>query len=193
MRATTLISAALAALTLVGSAGATGTLDQSQMVSGSSTSIGEYSLGVTSHAQTFAAGITGSLDQVDLMLRCSGCIGSVTVQVRALSHGLPSTTVLGSGSLLGAHVPGISESGWVSVPLTAPAQVVAGRRYAIVLTTYHSVYYISDAVDLDGGRDFYSGGQELFQVWNPMHGWTWSPLTFPSDMTFKTYVAPRHH
>ena len=193
MRARILMLAGFAALTLVGSAGATGIIDQSQTVSGYSTGIGEYSLGVTSHAQTFTAGISGSLDQVDLMLRCGECTGTIVVEVRALNHdGLPSNEVLGSGSLAGTHVPGVSELRWVSVPLNEPARVVAGRQYAIVLTAYHGIYYISDALDLDAERDFYSGGQELFQSWISVHEWRWVALALPSDMTFKTYVTAFH-
>jgi hypothetical protein len=195
MRALIVVLTVCGALFLIGPAGATGTLDQSQTVFGYSTDIGEWSLGVTSHAQTFTAGMTGSLDQVDLVLTRSPAPGDVTVEIRTLSDGRPSSSVLGHGLLLGSSVPVASgDSHWIPVPLSFPANVVAGSRYAIVLTAYHGRFQILDIVDVDTRHDYYAGGQELWQSWYPYPGVWVSPYehTYPGDMAFKTYVTPFH-
>jgi hypothetical protein len=82
----------------VGSSGATaGTLDQSQTNAsgGVEALIGPSEL----MAQTFTAGITGQLDQVDLLLDRTGSPGSLIVEIRTVSEGLPTSTVLASATV----------------------------------------------------------------------------------------------
>jgi hypothetical protein len=87
-------------------------------------------------AQSFDAGATGALDQVDLLLWKSATTAPLNVEIRTLSGGVPSQTVLASASVLPADVPtGIGAQNWVSVPLTPSAPSVAGAQYAIVLST----------------------------------------------------------
>jgi hypothetical protein len=194
----------LAALTLVATAppaSAAGTLDQSQ----TSSTAGEEPFGGPFFmlAQTFTAGITGDLDQVDLLLNRVGNPGDLTVQIRTVSGGVPSSTILGGATVAESSVVE-GFLGWVSVPLSLPVTSTAGGEYAIVIsapgvscgTPCLSFYAWGTALG-----NPYSGGDAMTSVDS---GSTWFPLVgndnVTTDRAFQTYVTPaktrhckRHH
>ncbi len=142
-------------------------------------------------AQTFTAGVTGSLAQVDLYIAIfeQDHPGTLTVQIQSLdSNGLPSGTVLGSGTVPESSVG--AAWGWVSIPLSAPAPVTAGTRYALVVfseflglykigSACHNPDWCSSSVSPD-----YAGGEVLGK------GGGWYSLTKNYDLLFRTYVMP---
>jgi hypothetical protein len=85
-------------------------------------------------AQSFTAGLTGDLDQVDLLLwKDATTTAPLKVEIRTLSGGVPSTTVLASAFVPATSVPtGRPAQAFVSVPLSPPAPSVAGTQYVIV-------------------------------------------------------------
>jgi hypothetical protein len=138
-------------------------------------------------AQSFEAGATGALDQVDLLLwKQPTTAVPLTVEIRTLSGGVPSQTVLASASVLAADVPtGIGAQNWVSVPLIPPAPSVAGTQYAIVLSapsaTSTSAY---EWVVSSGTAATYADGS-FFRSFTS--GASWMADAF--DNGFKTYVT----
>ena len=82
-------------------------------------------------AQTFTAGRSGQLDQVDLMISYRDPAAaplSVSIQSTTPAGG-PSGVELGSGLYSGPA----AENPPAMIPLSSPATVVAGTKYAIVL------------------------------------------------------------
>lgn len=79
-------------------------------------------------AQTFTTTGAYTIDSVRLKLLRLGTIDTVTVRIRDTSAGVPSTTIITSGT---ADVSGISTVGeWVTINLT-PADLSASTLYAI--------------------------------------------------------------
>lgn len=177
---------AVGSLLIVPSASATGTLDQSQ----TSTSGLEVTVAASEWvAQTFTAGITGNLDQIDLFLFRVGSPGDLTVQIRGLSGGVPSGSVLASATVAEANV---SDSfTWVSAPLSPPAQVTAGVQYAIVLSAPSAAGFpvALYAWNFVFGNP-YAGGRVVI---SSTSGSTWGDFASvfdDADTAFKTYVTP---
>ncbi|MGH3136476.1 MAG: hypothetical protein ACRDPV_08295 [Gaiellaceae bacterium] len=174
-------------------AGAAGTLDQSQ----TSDSAGTECLCApfSRLGQTFTAGTTGNLDQVDLLLYRVGSPGNLSVEIRPVSDGVPSNTILSTATVAESSVP-VGNPGWVSVPLSAPAISTAGTQHAIVLSApgascggpCDSFYAWGSALG-----DPYAGGDAVTSVDS---GASWFPLigldNTPLDRAFKTYVTPLH-
>ncbi len=138
-------------------------------------------------AQTFIPEKSGQLDQVDLKLFTHGVTAALTVEIRTTTAGEPGATVLGSGSLPASSAPD-SSSTFVSVPLTSPAPVSAGVRYAIVIrsTTEHPGWQWCGDFEAT-----YPGGQawSRFGFPDPSAG-TWSSPFANADLGFRTYVTP---
>ena len=139
-------------------------------------------------AQSFEAGATGALDQVDLLLwKQPATTAPLTVEIRTLSGGVPSQTVLASASVLAADVPtGIGAQNWVSVPLIPPAPSVAGTQYAIVLAAPSAASTVAYAwVASLGAAATYADGSAFL---SSASGASWT--AFPTrDAGFKTYVT----
>ncbi len=189
-------------------AGAAGTLDQSNTAPLLSAAFGMGTANGSESrtAQTFTAGLSGGLDQVDLQVGkfgfCSGASGvDLTVQITTVSAGLPTSTVLGSGTIPEASVPtGNSASSITSAPLTTPAAVAAGTSYAIVLSAPGATCTESDP--FGGGSEYpaylwgagYDNGvtntyPSGSAVSSSDGGATW--ISAPNyDLIFKTYVSP---
>jgi hypothetical protein len=176
--------AVLAALTVVGSAGATGALDQSQPIFNAG--FEPLSAPFFWLAQTFTAGVTGSLDKVDLLLARNGSPGDLTVEIRSVSGGVPSSTVLAAATVTESSVTPEGFPVWVSVPFVAPAASSAGIQYAIVIS----------APGVDCGtvcyqwgtalNDPYPAGEALDSVDS---GSTWFSPGAGLDRAFQTYVT----
>lgn len=76
--------------------------------------------------QTFTATRTGRLDQIDLWVQFAGP-GPLLIDVHQVNGTYDIGTLVGLGSRVG------TDTGEVAVPLSQPAAVVAGRRYAVSL------------------------------------------------------------
>ena len=175
---------ACALVVAVPTAGA-GTLDQSQPLIGSGLA---FVGGTVQTAQTFRSGLTGRLDQVDLAVVRTGAVNALTVEIRTVSGGVPSATVLGSATVPATGVPlaGIP-SGFVSVPIAPSAPVTAGAQYAIVLSTTNCGFINCYRWSFTFGANPYAAGAAL----QSSSGGPWGATGFlvDTDTAFKTYVA----
>jgi hypothetical protein len=151
---------------------AAGQVDQQQL----DTSGGGVWAGVTSLAQTFTAGATGDLDSVALAPVDGFPITGYALEIRTVSDGAPTTTVVASQPISGDVV-----NGWVTTTFTSPASVVPGTKYAIVLTppTLTQIHLL--------GSQWYTNpyhGGKAMSFGNGVWG-TFPPL----DLAFITYVT----
>lgn len=181
-----LLSGVLLCVLLVFSqaARATVTLDQAQ-----TTTSGVEVTVAGSHraAQTFTAGISGSLEEVDVFMFRVGNPGDLTVEIRDVSSGVPSGTVLGQGK---APQESVGETfSWIAIPLTIPAPVAAGTKYAITVSASMAAGFPTAlyAWNYVFGNPYPAGeawlsltGGSTWDLWNPAPGLT--------DTAFKTYV-----
>jgi uncharacterized repeat protein (TIGR01451 family) len=160
---------------------AAGSLDQQQTDgSGGNAIVGltaPFSEPATSWAQTFTAGMTGALDQIAVDLASTNYgDGPVGIELRTVSGGAPSSTVLAS-ALTGDPIA----EGWNTVTFATPPRVLAGTQYAIVATNSGNEVdwrMSSDTNPYAGGTNFTDFGRGA--------GWE---SNFPNrDFTFKTYV-----
>lgn len=183
-KAVGVLAAAVLMLGLVPGLAHAGTLDQQQ----TSNSSGAYNIfSGSANAQTFTAGITGALDQVDLHLFQNGAVNAqLSVQIRDAPGGLVGDTVLASSGI----GPGIGASPGAFMPIvfTAPAPIVAGVRYAIVVytTTGGGSSYSwghSNSGPYASGQAFQGGGT------HPPTGGSFSVIA-GTDFAFRTYVKP---
>ncbi len=178
------------------SAGATGTLDQSQTTysNGSVSATGAQEI-----AQTFTAGVSGSLDHVELNLSAAGRVSDLAVQIETTTvRGLPSGVVLASATVPAGSVP--SSNAWVTVPLSAPAPSSAGTQYAIVLSAPTTVCR-SDLFPSPSALSecFYrwnagnSGFEGPYAAGGPLlsrdSGASWSSASSYDDLMFQTFVT----
>jgi hypothetical protein len=190
-----LCGVALVLLVATDPASAAGTLDQSQ-----TTQVPAGEAGFVSssqwEAQTFTAGITGQLDQVDLLLQRSGFPGSLLVEIRTVSAGTPTSTVLATATVPEASVSCCSFD-WISVTLGVPVASAAGTQYAIVLGAPGA-----SGCDPSGNCNNYFWGSALTnpysagtQVVSVDGGASWPIIVPDNDFAFKTYVtsAPGPH
>lgn len=173
-----LTASAIAVLISLGasSAQAVGTLDQS--VTG--TSLGLLTVNsVQPVAQSFTAGLSGQLDRVTLSLMRNNTPNGSIVEIRTMSGSTPSTTVLASQSLPDASVP--TTMSQVSIDFSAPATVVAGTQYAIVLRI-PVLQAASNSIRwaVEPGNPLATGTNFSAITWNELPGY---------DLRFATYVT----
>jgi hypothetical protein len=190
MRRTVFLLSVIAVMVLLagGVALAASQLDQEQ--TNASTSIGmdaNYPM-----AQTFTAGVSGSLDKVSVHAYRAGTLeaGGMLVSIQTLDEsGLPSGTVLGSGSAPITDFGTTSPGNWVDIGLTQPATVSAGKKYALVTST---------ASASPTGASFYGWGVAFNDPYSggdayDRNSGQWAVRTdagVPMDFAFKTFVVP---
>lgn len=173
----------VAAMPAIVPAASVGVLDQAQPDVGFATAaVGDDS----QVAQTFRSGITGSLDKLDLgVSKDEAGKAPLTVEIWAVSAGVPVGPVLASESLSAASLPAGLPRGFVSVPLGQPVSVTAGADYAIVLTsTCGNAFCYEWAVG--HATNPYRRG---LIFWRPKVTAAWVSQTL-EDLAFKTYVVP---
>ena len=144
-------------------------------------------------AQTFTAGRTGTLDRVGTnMIRVSGPTPAplaVSIQTVA-ADGTPSGVEIGSGTYDGpSNVVGIL---W-NMPLSTPAAVTAGTRYAIVISESTCTDPPSNGWNFEGESstttDPYPGGQAFLRAVGAPGGWyAGVPVGTNFDLYFDTWV-----
>ncbi len=179
--------AALALLTAPAAASANGTLDQQQ--ERTDDAVG----GDGDVAQTFTAGLTGKLSEVELFLGKplglgkSG-LGSLEIQIRNVeATGEPGAEVLAEQPLAAT-----GHAEWRSIVFSAPAQVLSGTKYAIlVFEPTHTNGFQWSGGDGNPYPQGAAWSNHPSDVFLPPSG-PWEEL-FASDgldFAFKTYVEP---
>lgn len=151
----------------------------------------QFSVGCSlSRAQTFTAGRSGTLDKVSLVFvqpNRPEDLADVQVEIQPVVANLnrPSDYVIGSGA---AILDTYSAAGqFIDVPLSAPASIEQGVRYALVVknriacpaATGTFELLASSATDVDG----YGGGE----LWTNWGGWGIVPNAH-TDLLFRTWV-----
>ena len=172
---TRLLAAAVAAC-LHGAANAAVTLDQS--LTGATNMHTRFSVAgydAFRRAQTFTVGVEGNLIQVDIELRDAGATTFVGLNVLATVNGVPTDTVVATGSFL-------YEAGGFAVFGIAPLFVSVGDVFAIeplAATEQGALNWVGEPSDVyGGGADFYI---------NTAYAPDFQPSGY--DMHFRTWVA----
>jgi len=164
------------------------TLDQSQVLSDSSSFYQPHNLataGATGVAQTFTAGLGGELSLIELELRRfveAGTTEALNVEIRA---GDPTGPLLASASVPAASIP--ETFTWIPISFGTPATLTAGDTYAIVLPpgpftgatdpAYLWTIAFADVYVTGVAWDHYSDSG------------VWQSYFFGSDRTFRTFVS----
>ncbi len=132
------------------------------------------------------------LTQADIHLFCFNCstttVPPLTVEVRTVSGGLPTTTILASTT-----IPGFTSGGDAAYPaiFSTPASLTSGTQYALVVritaanTTGSGILAITRS-----STDVYAGGARISgSSCNAGTGaCTWT--TQSTDIGFTTYMSP---
>ena len=183
----TLVAAAVACISLgVASVAGAGTLDQSQPTLGNSAAFVSPTIFT---AQTFTNGLTGRLDQVDVAVSRAGAPTTLalTVELRATSGGVPSSTVLATGEIAGSTIPlDTIPQTFLSLSFATPPAVTAGIQYAIVLSSGACGFNNCFHWNFVGGNPYAAGSALQSQNGGP---WVAQGLITNSDLAFKTYVT----
>ncbi len=140
-------------------------LDQSQLDHSGPSGFYGPSLG----GQSFTAGKTGNLVRVSVWPLTP--LTGLALQVMTTSGGLPTGTVIGSGTVASSAV-----NQWLDVDLDVPAAVTAGTQYAFVFvfSATQNGFGVAD--------DIYAGGTVVF-----FQNGTWASNPV-YDNAFRTYV-----
>jgi hypothetical protein len=139
-----------------------------------------------SHAETFTAGLSGAVDRVDLVLdRSNATTAPLTVEIRTVTSGCPSATVLASTQVAAADVPVATgpTPPFDAITFPNPAPVAAGSQYVVVFYTASG----NDYLGYGSTADPYSGGQACSSFSTPPSTWG---AEANLDFAFKTYVGP---
>jgi cysteine-rich repeat protein len=174
------------------SAGAEPELDQSQ-----ETSDNGFAASVNGSLwQTFTPGFSGRLTSVELLanewmcMMISPCTDNdLQIEIVTTAGGVPTATVLASGTLPGANV---SVQAWHGIALAPAPDVVAGTAYAIHVRSNAPgdiMFQNRISVAFAGSANPYASGA-LFVDTNPGDGLDDpNPADYPDgDLTFRTYV-----
>jgi VCBS repeat-containing protein len=167
--------------------------DQSmETFSGLAYVLGTQGTATESLAQTFTAGLSGPLVKVELHLSKLNIFDNpppeapLTVEIRTVSAGDPTTTVLATATIPWSAIPIPQEPAWVPAEFAVPTTVVAGTQYAIVAYT-DSGYAWSAANETS---DHYTAGSRRLNFSSPPST-TWTLGCgggCTPDMAFRTFV-----
>jgi len=145
-------------------------IDQSQLIATGANSLR------TPMAQTFTAGATSNIDRVSLMISTTVGAVTATVQLRTVSGGKPTATVLGSSSFTGS-VNCCRQ--WRDFAFNPAVPVTKGTQYAIVVQSNPALtWYDSYSFDT------YTAGQ----MWLSSNGQWIYQTSFGRDFCFETWV-----
>lgn len=163
---------------------AQGTLDQSNTAPQTS-SAAIFQNTPTVLAQSFTAGISGSLDSVALALSASSPGATATVGVYATTGAVPNAMPTGAVTVQ-PTTPPTGAAQYTTVTFAAPAPVVAGQVYALVLGPVLTPA-LGGIFGIVSISDPYAGGNFAFSPSGS--GGPFNPLpTFDAD--FQTFVTP---
>ena len=134
-----------------------------------------------SAGQTFTPAVSGELTSVRMYLRRGGASAAgVTVEIRAVSNGVPSGDVLATKTIANGDVAPVSSSvGAVTVTFATPAALTSGDVYAVLLQTSDAVGY-----DIWHNNVDYADGTALAADGG---GTNWSDAGF--DFSFETVMT----
>lgn len=137
-----------------------------------------------SAAQSFVAGRTGTLAAVDLVVQPvlhGGSVDPLRVEIVTAPAGVPTSTVIGSGTYTGTGSPDVTTL--THIELDEPAPVVTGTPYAVVASTGADPCPSVGRWNLFVGMpSSYAGGQSWVSQGTP---WDDEP---PVDWSFRTWV-----
>lgn len=134
-------------------------------------------------AETFTAHATGSLARGELLVNKVSGSGDFLMQIVAAdAFGNPTETVLASTTIPDSSVPATGSTNPVRIAgsFTAPASVVAGQGYAIVISRPGASFNVHERGSFCPGQEFRStsGGQ-------------WTTLGIGDyDLIFAVFVTP---
>jgi hypothetical protein len=130
-------------------------------------------------AQTFTAQTTGTLVRGEMEIHKEpGSSGDYVMQVHTTDGaGVPTDTVLASATLPNGPIPsGVSR---IAGSFDAPASVVAGQVYALVLTRSSAFHNVERGGNACPGQEFRSGSSG-----------PWTPDDSLFDLLFSVFVEP---
>lgn len=141
-------------------------------------------------AQTFTLAIGRYITSVDVMFKAKGSTANhVTLQIREVEIGLPTSTIIASGQLAGSA---ISLSGWTRITFDRPVYVQGGVEHAMVLLTDDNTHAV--AIAELGKYDTVNQSWVTAQPYTigtllkSSNGSTWTPFQ-EADLTFRLYGA----
>jgi len=132
-------------------------------------------------AQTFTPLMASPIAKVSLYIRRFGDPSSIFAEIRTVSGGVPTSTVLTSKTLSGSDVP--TTLSWVDFLFETKPVLASGTQYAIVIggTGINAYNGFSWSIDNDDG---YPNGAWLYAE----HGFDWSSPG-ARDAGFKTFMG----
>ena len=162
-------------------------LSGSQAIDQQNTTLSTSGNGVTTttwEAQTFTAGANGSLTRLDVAMFCSSCSGTtpnLTVDIRTVSGGVPTSTILATTTINGFSS---GATAYYTATFSSPATIVSGTSYAYVVRLAANPSAGTYATTRSSNNP-YSGG-----AWSQSvdSGANWSAQG--QDLGFKVYITP---
>lgn len=144
-------------------------------------------INTTYRAQTFTPSVTGECKQIQLgMARLDGQTGgTVTLEIRNTSAGLPGGTILATHTipdediLTGAGIPTITRT------FASPATLIQGTVYALVLKFNNASGAARYLLNHTFTHNQYSGGQACISTDS---GANWAADTSPVDLQFGVFM-----
>jgi hypothetical protein len=141
-------------------------------------------------AQTFRLDHSRHVTAIGLRFTAKGAdTNSVVVEIRETELGLPNSTTLAEGVLLGS---GITTTGWTKISLTRPVFLQAGVEYSIVVLTDDAVHAVALAelgkFDIAAGQVVTSQPYTIGTLLKSSNASTWTP-TQEADLAFRIYAA----
>ena len=148
--------------------------------------------GDTLFAQSFTAGLTGQLTGADVLVfdGTSGFGGNpppvsdMTVQIRAVSGGVPTDTVLASYTVPASNLVANPNGQFTHVDFPTGVSVTPGQVFALTIGGAGVGCYLQAGADAT-----YAGGQAFVKS---HAGYPWAPYPDPggrtADFLFRTYV-----
>ncbi len=155
----------------------------------SQTTLAIFSNNITAtvwQAQTFTPTATGKLTQMDFQaaLGTTGVPGTLVVEIRNTTGGVPGATVLATANLTSINSTG---NAWFTVNFAAPPTVTSGTQYALVFRAGAGGPFRA----VSSSSNVYAGGN-----WqqSSTSGASWANVTSGGvtlDLAFVAYVVPQ--
>jgi hypothetical protein len=141
-------------------------------------------------AQTFRLDQSRHVTAIGLRFTAKGAAtANVVVEIRETELGLPNSTTLAEGVLLGSA---IATTGWTKIALTRPVYLQAGVEYSIVVLTDDPVHAVALAelgkFDTAAGQVVTSQPYTIGTLLKSSNASTWTP-TQEADLAFRIYAA----
>jgi len=164
-------------------------LDQSQPIFNNN--VGGYFIGGSSRqkiAQVVTPGIFGWLTTVAAPV---AGLGTLRLEIRGVSAGLPKDTQLASQNIAGSSLPSFfsDPTGFRQLNLSVPPLVSAGEPFAIVLSALNPPMGSLTVLSGPPG-DPYAGGDAFYDSLPNPPGWIHMGDFGSFDIPFQTYVEP---